>query len=139
MIYEKETYHFLVLHFPIALLTTGYLFDTVGYAISNNLFSKFGFWNMGMGILWGTISIITGFITDQDIGHMDNPFPIWTTHGTHMICAILFFLFIFILRILVVKEKVEIPSLIIVVLHTVAVIFLMHGAHIGAKLAGIHI
>ena len=139
MLYEKETYHFLVLHFPIALFITGYIFDIAGHLISNNSFSKFGFWNMGMGLFWGTISIITGFITDQDIGHMDNAFPIWTTHGTHMICGILFFLLIFILRILVLKERISISPIIIIVLHTVAIMFFMHGTHIGAKLAGIHI
>ena len=98
MLYEKETYHFLVLHFPIALFITGYLFDCVGFLIENKIFSRFGFWNLAMGIFWGIISIITGFITDHEfIGHMDNPFPIWTTHGTHMIFAISFFLIIFII------------------------------------------
>ena len=99
MIYEKETYHFLVLHFPIALFITGYLFDILGYKLSNHLYSKFGLWNMGMGIFWGIITIITGFITDQDIGHMDNLFPVWTTHGTHMICAVSFFILVLVFEI----------------------------------------
>ena len=136
MLYDKELYHFLVLHFPIALFITGYLFDCVGFLIGNKMFSRFGFWNLGMGIFWGIISIITGFITDQEfIGHMDNPFPIWTTHGTHMIFAISFFLIIFIMRNLVLRGKMNIPLKIIMILHTLAIMFFMHGTHIGAKLA----
>ena len=30
MIYEKEMYHFLILHFPIALFLTAYVLDIVG-------------------------------------------------------------------------------------------------------------
>ena len=139
MIYEKEVYHFLVLHFPIALFVTGYLFDVAGYGFSNSLYSKFSFWNTGMGIFWGIISITTGFITDQEIGHMDNPLPIWSTHGTHMIFGVFFFLSIFIMKILIQKDKLSIPPQISIILHTLAILFFMHGAHIGAKLAGIHI
>ena len=77
MIYEKELYHYLILHFPIALFITGYIFDLLYVAFGNTLFYKFGFWNLGIGIITGFITIITGFITDNSmVGHMANPFPI---------------------------------------------------------------
>ena len=77
MFYEKELYHYLILHFPIALFITGYLFDLVFFYNKDNFYSKCGFMLMGCGIITGIISIITGFITDNTlVGHMEEPFPI---------------------------------------------------------------
>ena len=135
MIYEKELYHYLVIHFPIALFITGYMFDLLGYFRSNSIFSKFSFWNLFLGIFWGILSIISGLLTDQVIGHMDNPFPIWTTHGTHMICAVLLFAILFYVKILISKEKIMIHPILVLIIHTLILLFFIHGAHIGAKLA----
>jgi len=135
MIYDKELYHFLFLHFPIALFITGYMFDLLGYVKSNSNFNQFGFWNLSLGIFGGILSIVTGFITDQSIGHMDNPLPIWTTHGTHMITAVILFICLLILKILNSKEKINISPIIVLIIHTLILMFFIHGTHIGAKLA----
>ena len=133
MIYEKELYHYLILHFPIALFITGYFFDLLYVLIGNDLFYKFGFWNLGIGIITGVFTIIAGFITDNSlVGHMENPFPIWTTHGTHMISAIIIFYIIFLLRFFF-EQNINKKYLFII--HSLAVMFFIHGAHIGLKLA----
>ena len=133
MIYEKETYHFLFLHFPIALFIIGYLYTFLAFFLKDDTFHKFGFWNLGLGILFGIFSIITGFITDNEIvGHMDNPLPVLTTHGTHMIVSILLFIIFFIFKVYFrkfIKEKY------FLFMHTILLIFFIHGTHIGAKLA----
>ena len=135
MIYDKELYHYLILHFPIALFITGYMFDSFGLYKSNPIYNKFGFWNLCLAIFWGILTIISGFITDQSIGHMDSPFPIWATHGTHMIVAIILFIFLLILKIASSKEKISIHPRIVLIIHTLILMFFIHGAHIGAKLA----
>ena len=133
MIYEKELYHYLILHFPIALFITGYIFDLLYVLIGNDLFYKFGFWNLGIGIITGVFTIIAGFITDNSlVGHMENPFPIWTTHGTHMIVAIIIFYIIFLLRFFF-EQNINKKYLFII--HSLAIMFFIHGAHIGLKLA----
>jgi len=136
MFYEKELYHYLILHFPIALFITGYLFDLVFFYNKDNFYSKCGFMLMGCGIITGIISIITGFITDNTlVGHMEEPFPIWTTHGTHMIVSIFIFLCLFILRYYNDKSKKLYFNKMFIVLHTLSILFFMHGAQMGAKLA----
>tara|TARA_Y100001960_G_scaffold292282_1_gene334349 strand:- start:66 stop:476 length:411 start_codon:yes stop_codon:yes gene_type:complete len=133
MVYEKELYHYLLLHFPIALFITGYIFDLLYIIFRNNLFYKFGFWNIGIGVITGIFTVISGFITDNSIvGHMENPLPIWTTHGTHMIVAIIIFYIIFLLRFFF-EQRINKKYLFIV--HSFAVFFFIHGVHIGAKLA----
>ena len=135
MIYEKELYHYLIIHFPIGLFITGYMFDFLSYIKPGYSFQKFSFWNILLGIFWGILSIISGLITDQEIGHMENPFPIWTTHGTHMIIAVFLFFILLLLKRLIIKEKIKLSSKIILLIHTLFILFFIHGAHIGAKLA----
>ena len=136
MIYEKEMFHYLLLHFPIALFVTGYIFDCLSLLKSNNNLETFSFWNLGLGIFWGIITIITGFITDNSLyGHMESPFPIWTTHGTHMIVAISFFIILFTLRYMKLKGRIYISSNLLFIMHTAIILFFIHGTHIGAKLA----
>ena len=136
MIYEKEMFQYLLLHFPIALFVTGYIFDCLSLLKSNNNLETFSFWNLGLGIFWGTITIITGFITDNSLyGHMESPFPIWTTHGTHMIIAILLFLIFFVLKYLKLKNRLFISRNILFIIHTLVLLFFIHGTLIGAKLA----
>ena len=133
MMYDKETYHYIFLHFPIALFSVGYLFNVFAFFLKDELLDKFGFWNLGLGIISGIISIITGFITDNVIvGHMTDPFPIWYTHGSHMIIAIIMFYLFFILKFYwgsLIKDKY------LLFLHTLLLLFFIHGTHIGAKLA----
>ena len=131
--YNSEVYHYIFLHFPIALFVVGYLFNIFAVVLKDELLHKFSFWNLGLGIISGIISIITGFITDNAyMGHMEKPFPIWTTHGTHMILAIIFFYIFFIFKFYctgLVKDKY------MLLLHTFLLYFFIHGAHIGAKLS----
>ena len=135
MIYEKELYHYLILHFPIALFITGYMFDVVSLIKSSNHFQNFSYWNIVLGICWGILSIITGFITDQEIGHMENFLPIWTTHGTHMIVSTFLFIMFLSLKELVKRKKIILSAKFFLLLHTGLIMFFIHGAHMGAKLA----
>ena len=136
MIYEKEMFHYLLLHFPIALFITGYIFECLFVLKNDSNFKTFSFWNLGMGIFWGILTIISGFITDNSLyGHMQSPFPIWTTHGTHMIISILLFLILFVLKYMKLRNRVSISNNFIFIIHTILILFFLHGAHIGAKLA----
>ena len=133
MIYDREVYHYLMLHFPIALFIVGYMFDLFSFYKNDLNMEKYGFLNLSLGILTGIITIITGFITDNAlVGHMQNPFPIWSTHGTHMIVAIILFFSIFIIRY---YFKYMIEKKYVLFLHGLVLIFFIHGTHIGAKLA----
>ena len=36
MIYDKELYHYLILHFPIAMFIVGYIFDMLSVLFKND-------------------------------------------------------------------------------------------------------
>ena len=76
--YDKEVYHFLVLHFPIALFITGFIFNVFYLLNISSDFSEkikeYIKWTMGMGIIWSFLSIITGFITALELEYMESIF-----------------------------------------------------------------
>ena len=128
--YEKETYHFLVLHFPIALFITGFIFDIL-YTISDKSELKnYVFWTMGMGILWSIISIITGYITALELEYITSIINIVDKkHSLIMISSTLAFILLFYIK------KRNLNQKIILLLHAVAVSCLIYGTHLGAKWA----
>ena len=136
MIYEKEMFHYLLLHFPIALFITGYIFECLDILTNHINFKNFSFWNLGMGIFWGILTIVSGFITDNSLyGHMENPLPIWSTHGTHMIISIFLFFILLILKYFTLKNRIMLSNKLLFLIHSLLILFFVHGTHIGAKLA----
>ena len=129
MPYELETWHYLLNHFPISLFIIGYLFNSFDFFKKNDFYAKFGDVNMFLGVLFGVITIISGFFTDSLIGHMEYPFPVWTTHGTHMIISIVLFFTLLLFKYFYPNKRY------VFYIHTIILIFFIHGAHIGAKLA----
>ena len=55
-----ETLHPMVIHFPIALLLTAFLFETVALVCRVPALHRIAFWNLILG-MWGTLAaVITG-------------------------------------------------------------------------------
>tara|TARA_Y100000996_G_C22487297_1_gene628721 strand:+ start:811 stop:1215 length:405 start_codon:yes stop_codon:yes gene_type:complete len=130
--YEKEVYHFLVLHFPIALFVTGFIFN-VFYLLNipsdfSEKIKEYIKWTMGMGIIWSFLSIITGFITALELEYMESIFDfINKPHAYIMILSTVIFSILFIMK--------NIDKKIFFVLHLCSIILLIYGTHIGAKWA----
>ena len=130
MIYDKEVYHFLSLHFPIALFITGYIFHILFIFLDKIEFEQYILWTMGMGILWSLVSIITGYITAIEKEYISSFMDILQKqHSYMMILATGLFIATFIL----INKKINIKILLFI--HSLAVILLIYGTHLGAKWA----
>ena len=128
--YPKEVYHFLVLHFPIALFSTAFIFDFICVVTDKEEIKDYVFWTMGMGIIWGFLSIITGYITAIELGYMESLLDIYSKrHSMIMLFCISYFIILFILR------TKSINSKILLFFNAGGVGLLMYGAHLGAKWA----
>ena len=121
---DKDTYHFLVIHFPIALFITGFIINCIYIYTEKSHFEEFLKWLMGMGIAWGFVSIATGLLIDWKV--------IFEIHGMLMISTIIYFLFIYYLN------GKRINNKLFLFLHTMGIILLIYGAHQGAVLCGLH-
>ena len=128
--YDREIYHFLFLHFPIALLITGYLFHALFILLSKAEFREYVLWTMGMGIIWSVISIITGYITAIEMEYIVSFSEILDKqHSYIMISATILFIITFVLYNKKNNQKV------LFLLHSLAICFLVYGTHLGAKWA----
>ena len=128
--YDKEVYHFLFLHFPIALFVTGYLFH-VFFIISDKLeLKKYMLWTMGMSIIWSVASIITGYITAIEMEYISSLSGVLEKeHSYIMILATILFILTFIL------SNKNFNTKVLLFFHSLAVIILLYGTHLGAKWA----
>ena len=128
--YDREVYHFLFLHFPIALFFTGFFFHIILIFLDKIEFEQYMLWTMGMGILWSLVSIITGYITAIEMEYISSLSDIFQKqHSYIMILATALFSVTFIL----ISRKKNIKILLLI--HSLAIILLAYGTHLGAKWA----
>ena len=130
MPYDLDTIHPLFIHFPIALLFCGCIFDIMYIILKRQDLEHTSFWCMFSGIITGIISNFTGLMAFQ--GQLID--LINFTHSIISVIAIILFIFFFIIRI---KFQLDLKysimkKLIYLSLHIIAVIILFYGAHLGA-------
>ena len=80
-------------------------------------------------------TIIAGFITDNDIGHMSNIWPIHLTHGAVQIIVVILFLLLWCIRYKK-HEYYKTHSRVFLAINFFILLLLMYGANLGAYLAG---
>ena len=129
--------HPLVIHFPIALLSSAMLFDFLYILSKQNDLAQIGWWVLLLGLISAAAGIATGLWDDTLIGHLGSVSPLWVNHGWIQIFSCTLFLALFIWR-------TKMPT---VLIHTklkwiyigsggFAIGILFYGGHLGAKLAG---
>ena len=132
MPYSLDNIHPLIIHFPIALLSTGLFFDLLSFIFSREDLKNAGFWCMLMGIISCLFSNFTGlmiFLTGGSLSDLPS--------FTH---ALLAWASTFIFTLLVwVRIKLDVDfrystlkQWIYLSIHILAIGILFYGAHLGA-------
>ena len=132
MLFSLETIHPLIVHFPIALLSTGLLFDILAIKLHREDLEYAGFWSMLMGIISCLFSNFTGlmaFLTEGSFSDLP-----WFTHGLLAWCATFIFAVLFWIRI---KYQLDLQysttkRYLYQLIHIIAVSILFYAAHLGA-------
>ena len=127
--YDREVYHFLVLHFPIALFITGYFFDILCSLFKKEEFNSFVLWLMGFGIFWSFISIITGYITAFEMEYLKSLSNIFDKkHANLMVVNTIIFIGLF-------RFRNKNNNKILFIIHSICIALLIYGTHLGSKWA----
>ena len=135
MPYSLETIHPLLVHFPIALFSTGLFFDILARLLNNEELDHAGFWTMLMALVSTPFTIIAGIIAFLGEGSfLDLP---QFNHGILVLISTLLLFFLFWARI---KFELDFrysnfKRNIYLSLYILAVGILFYGAHLGAKAA----
>ena len=135
MPYSPETIHPLFIHFPIALFSIGLIFDILSYILEKVELETAGFYTMFMGIVSSFFAIISGMIAFFEIGSISDIF--YFHHGLSQLLATIFLFIVFGVRI---KYDVDIrfggiKTNIYFLIHSLSVVILFYGSHLGAKVA----
>ena len=136
MPYSIDTVHPLLVHFPIALFSTGLFFDILAKLLDNEEFDHAGFWTMLMALISSPFTIIAGIFAFMEEGSWLDLYQF--QHGLLAFISTLFLLVLFWARI---KFQLDfrysrLKSYIYLFLHILAVGILFYGAHLGAQTAG---
>ncbi len=75
-----ESLHPLVVHFPIALLTTAAILDVLGVLLRREVWHRIALWNLTLGTLSAGIAVITGLQAERVAKHS---FEIWEVMERH--------------------------------------------------------
>ena len=135
MPYSLETVHPLLVHFPIALFSTGLFFDILAKLLNNEELDHAGFWTMLMALASSPFTIIAGLFAFMEEGSWLDLFQF--QHGILAFISTLFLLVLFWARI---KFQLDfrysnLKNNIYLFLHILVVGILFYGAHLGAKAA----
>ena len=136
MPYSIDTVHPLLVHFPIALFSTGLFFDILAKLLNNEELVHAGFWTMLMALVSSPFAIIAGiFVFLENHGDFLDLFQF--QHGILAFISTLFLLVLFWGRI---KFQLDfryssLKRNIYLFLHILAVGILFYGAHLGAQVA----
>ena len=135
MPYTIETLHPLIIHFPIALLSTGLFFDLLSFFLNREDLENAGFWCMLMGIISCLFSNFTGLMIFLTVGSLSD-LPRFT-HALLAWASTFIFILLFLARI---KLDVDLrystlKRWIYLSIHILAIGILFYGAHLGAKAA----
>jgi uncharacterized membrane protein len=136
MPYSPETIHPLLVHFPIALFSTGLLFDILARLLNNKELDHAGFWTMLIALVSSPFTIIAGIIAFLEEGSFLDLSQF--DHGILAFISTLLLLFLFWVRI---KYEIDfrysnLKRNIYLLFHLLAVGILFYGAHLGAQTAG---
>ena len=131
--------HPLLVHFPIALFSTGLMFDISSYVLEKDELETAGFYTMFMGLVSSFFAIISGIIKFFEMGSISDIF--YTNLGYHGLIQLSATIILFILFGIRIKYDVDIQfggskKYIYLLLHCFSVGLLFYGAHLGAVEAG---
>ena len=136
MPYTLENIHPLFIHFPIALLFSGLLFDLISEFINSIELKNTGFHCMVLGIISSFVSNLTGlfaFLAGQnliDIFKFNHAILAWIQTLLFIVLLWIRISFDIDLKYSIFKKNVY------YIIYVIAVSILFYSAHLGAKAAG---
>jgi uncharacterized membrane protein len=128
--------HPYFVHFPIAILSVGLLWDLLGILLKKESFKNAGWWAQVFGVIAIVITVTTGLIAANTVPHNEGSHEIMETHETIGLIVAGLFIVLFIWRSFL---KTSLPSqrlqqIIYLAIGGLAVLTMLYGAHLGGKL-----
>jgi uncharacterized membrane protein len=131
-----QNIHPYFVHFPIAILSVGLLWDLLGILLNKESFKNAGWWAQVFGVIAIIITGITGLIAANSVAHSEAAHEIMETHETIGLTVAGVFILLLIWRSFL-KTSLPLKKLyqtIYLAIGILAVVTMLYGAHLGGKL-----
>ena len=126
--------HPVVVHFLIALLTVGIIFDILGVGLKKEDFLVVGKWNMFFGAASLIFVVVTGLMAEGAVEHSEEAHSVMTLHKRIGITVLVLFGSLAILRASKRGKPLSRFRTMFLVLSIIGVLFMTYGASLGGKL-----
>ena len=125
--------HPMLVTFPIALFSTGFIFDAVALFSDNGTFSQVGFWCITVGLIGAVLAALTGTADWTRVPANTRAKSVGVRHGLLNALAVVLFLISWVVRI---NTDAHRASAALVVVELVAVGVAGASAWLGGELVG---
>lgn len=132
-----QNVHPMFVHFPLALLSVGLLFDLLGYLFKKQSLSSAGWWCFSLGVLSAVITVFTGLQAEQKLKVSGEAHEILENHEHFQITSTVVFVVLWIWR-SITREGIPKFPMIYLVITAIAVGAIIYGAHYGGELVYEH-
>lgn len=128
-----QNVHPMFVHFPLALLSVGLLFDILGYFLRKESLLNAGWWCFSLGVVSAIVTVMTGFQAEHTVAVSGEAHDILENHEHFQIYSTLVFLALLNWRSL---KRGAIPRLkyVYFAIAAIAVIAILYGSHFGGTL-----
>ncbi|MEC4880808.1 MAG: DUF2231 domain-containing protein [Scytonema sp. PMC 1070.18] len=128
-----QNIHPMFVHFPLALLAVGLLFDILGYFFKKESLTHAGWWCFLLGVISAVVTVFTGLQAEETVTVSGEAHEILEQHEHFQISSTVVFVLLLIWRSLTRERTPRLP----IIYFTIAVLTLAaisFGAHYGGEL-----
>ncbi|BAY65660.1 hypothetical protein NIES22_57670 [Calothrix brevissima NIES-22] len=128
-----QNVHPMFVHFPLALLSVGLLFDILGYLLKKSSLSSAGWWCFSLGVLSAIVTVFTGMQAEHTVKVSGEAHEILEKHEHFQITSTVVFVVLWIWR-SITREGIPKFAIIYLVITAIAVGAIIYGSHYGGEL-----
>ncbi|HEY9657418.1 MAG TPA: DUF2231 domain-containing protein [Allocoleopsis sp.] len=128
-----QNIHPIFVHFPLALLSAGILFDVLGYGLKKPSLSNAGWWVFALGVVAAIITVFTGLQAEGMVSLSQEAHEVLENHEHFQIYSTVVLTGLLIWR-AIKRGNLPNPSVVYLVITAIAVGAILFGSHYGGSL-----
>lgn len=128
-----QNVHPIFVHFPLALLSAGILFDVLGYTLKKPSLSNAGWWCFALGVLAAIVTVFTGLQAEGTVPLSPEAQKVLKNHEHFQIYSTIVLTGLLIWR-SIKRGVLPHPAAVYLVIAAIAVGSILFGSHYGGQL-----
>lgn len=128
-----QNIHPIFVHFPLALLSVGVIFDLLGYSLRKSSLANVGWWCFALGVVSAIITVITGLQAEATVSLSPEAHEVLEQHEHFQIYSTVVLTGLLIWR-SIKRGGLPKPNVVYLAIAVIAVGAILFGAHYGGQL-----